>query len=225
IGVDLDHCFDPSTRQGEPWAVEIIQKMQSYSEFSPSGEGIRIFIKGILPPGTRKKGNIAIYTTGRYFTVTGHRLKNAPAVIETRQEAIDWLFETFLKEEEKPKAERVNGNGAWNPSDAELLEKAFAAKNGDKLSRLFDGDVSDYPSPSEADMALCSMLAFWAADETQLDRLFRRSGLMREKWDEKHGDTTYGERTISKAWANRTEYYEPHPQRQRFRGTDNRKTQ
>jgi hypothetical protein len=52
------------------------------------------------------------------------------------------------------------------------------------------------------------MLAFWADDEAQLDRLFRRSGLMRDKWDDKHGATTYGERTIAKAWGDRTEHYE-----------------
>ena len=53
---------------------------------------------------------------------------------------------------------------------------------------------------SEADLALCLMLAFWARrDRGQIDRLFRSSGLMRPKWDEKHGDRTYGESTIATA--------------------------
>lgn len=75
VGIDLDHCYNRNTKKFEPWAIEIIQAMQSYSEFSPSGEGVRIFARGVLPPGGRKKGNIEMYETGRYFTVTGHRLK------------------------------------------------------------------------------------------------------------------------------------------------------
>src|SRR5262249_30302265 len=225
VGVDLDHCYNPKTKSFEQWATKIIARLNSYTEASPSGTGVRILLKGKLPTGGRKKGNIEIYSTGRYLTITGRVLQNNCS-IESRQAEIDAFLQEHFPPEAKPKSNSaVDGNGAWHPSDDELLQRAFAAKNGDKLKRLFEGDTSKYPSQSEADLGLCSLFAFWAADEAQLDRLFRRSGLMRDKWDEKHGDTTYGERTISKAWANRTEYYEPHPQRQRFRGTDNRKTQ
>src|SRR5262249_24087036 len=117
------------------------------------------------------------------------------------------LLEHFPPEPKSKPNPSQNGNGAWELSDVELLDKAFAAENGDKLKALYRGDVGGYPSQSEADLALCSMLAFWAADETQLDRFFRRSDLMRDKWDEKHGATTYGERTIEKAWTGRTEHY------------------
>jgi hypothetical protein len=210
VAVDLDHCFDRNGRKGEPWAIEVIQKLQSYSEFSPSGEGIRIFIRGKLPNASsgRKKGNIEIYSAGRYLTVTGHRLKNAPTTVQSRQPEIDWLFQKFFTEPE-PKAKPTNGNGAaWHPSDNELLERAFAAKNGEALRRLFQhGDFSAYPSQSEADLALCSMLAFWAADLDQLDRLFRRSALYREKWNQKNGSGTYGSRTLEKAWSSRAEHY------------------
>ena len=82
IGVDLDHCFNAQTRTGEQWAIYLIQQFQTYTEFSPSGEGIRIFINGVLPKGItgKKKGNVEIYAASRYLTVTGHRLKNAPEV-------------------------------------------------------------------------------------------------------------------------------------------------
>src|SRR5205823_12343135 len=84
IGIDLDHCFDLNARKGEQWAIDIINKMKSYSEFSPSGEGVRIFVRGSLPSGItgKKRGNIEIYSASRYLTVTGHRLKNAPHIIE-----------------------------------------------------------------------------------------------------------------------------------------------
>jgi putative DNA primase/helicase len=63
---------------------------------------------------------------------------------------------------------------------------------------------------SVADLALCAMLAFWTQDPTQMDRLFRQSGLMRPKWDETHGAQTYGERTIVEALARHTEHYTPY---------------
>jgi hypothetical protein len=132
--------------------------------------------------------------------------------IEPRQFEID----AFLSEHFPPKSESQsnseNGNGAaWHPSDDGVLEKAFAAKNGKKVKNLFDGDMSEYNGDeSRADYGLCHKLAFWAADTAQIDRLFRRSGLMRPKWDERRGDKTYGEMTIEKAWADQTDHYNPH---------------
>jgi primase-polymerase (primpol)-like protein len=77
VGIDLDHCFNPETSKCEQWAIDIINKMDSYTEVSPSGEGIRIFVKGLLPPGGRKKGYIEMYSSGRYLTITGNSLKVA----------------------------------------------------------------------------------------------------------------------------------------------------
>jgi hypothetical protein len=86
----------------------------------------------------------------------------------------------------------------------------LAARNGDKLKRLLEGDTSDHDGDdSAADLALCMILAFWTQDPAQIDRIFRRSGLMREKWNSRRGDSTYGGWTISKALAGRTEHYNP----------------
>jgi putative DNA primase/helicase len=208
VGVDLDHCYNPKTKSFEQWATKIIGHLNSYTEASPSGTGVRILLKGKLPTGGRKRGNIEIYSTGRYLTITGRVLQNKSS-IESRQAEIDAFLQEHFPPEPKSKPNSAgDGNGAWHPSDDELLQRAFVAKNGHKLKTLFHGDVVGYSSQSEADLALCSRLAFWASDEAQLDRLFRRSGLMRDKWDEKHGDVTYGEMTISKAWAGK-EHYAP----------------
>ena len=204
VGVDLDHCIDHTARKWEPWAIEILRTLNSYSELSPSGTGARIFVKGSLPDGRRKNANIEMYVSGRYLTLTGHVLKGVSRSIEPRQEKITEIHTKFVADKLQPKSKPANGNGAWHPSDDELLDKAFAAKNGDKLKALFDGDTSGHnDDDSAADLALCSMLAFWADDEAQIDRLFRRSGLMRNKWDEKHGAATYGELTMEKALAAR----------------------
>jgi primase-polymerase (primpol)-like protein len=84
--------------------------------------------------------------------------------------------------------------------DAHTLARAYAARNGAKFGALWRGDWSGYPSQSEADQALCNHLAFWTqGDPAAIDRLFRRSGLYRDKWDTRRGDATYGSRTIATA--------------------------
>ncbi|KTG11031.1 hypothetical protein AUR64_07655 [Haloprofundus marisrubri] len=96
--------------------------------------------------------------------------------------------------------------------DETLLQKARSAGNGEKFGRLWRGDTSGYESQSEADFALCSLLAFWTGgDEHRVDRLFRDSGLMREKWDERHfaDGSTYGKKTVERAVSGTSEFYSP----------------
>lgn len=82
-------------------------------------------------------------------------------------------------------------------TDRELIEKAMNAANGDKFRRLWLGDTSGYDSHSEADQALCNLLAFWTGGDThRMERLFAKSGLVREKWDDR---PEYRERTIQTA--------------------------
>lgn len=73
-GVDLDHCRDPKTEIIEDWATNIVQELKGYTELSPSGAGLRIFVKAELPPGPRKKGNFEVYDTKRYLTITGRTI-------------------------------------------------------------------------------------------------------------------------------------------------------
>jgi putative DNA primase/helicase len=196
IGVDLDHCIDEITK---PWALAIVFALNSYTEISPSGTGLRILLKGALPPNHRKKDNIEMYDSGRYLTMTGHHRAGLPLTIENRAEEILALHQrVFTKPEIAPRCRNLS---TVNLSDAELLEKAFSAKNGAKVKALYSGDIGGYQSQSSADMALCNHLAFYSADSNQIDRLFRSSGLYREKWDERHyaDGRTYGEGTVEES--------------------------
>lgn len=210
VFVDIDHCVDIRARKLMPWAQEIIDRFDTYVERSPV-DGVRIVTKGKLPRPGQKRGGIEVYSASHYLTITGGKLKNKPKVIQPCQDSIDWLLETYFKERERgePNTERGDGNSVWHPSDEKLLEKAFRAANGDKLRRLLDGDTSGHRNDdSVADLALCSHLAFWTQDTAQIDRIFRSSGLMREKWDSPRGDSTYGAWTIQKALAGTTEHYQ-----------------
>ncbi len=201
-GVDLDHCRNLITAQIDPWALEIVRKLDSYTECSPSGDGLRIFVLGTLPPSGRKRDDIEMYDSGRFLTVTGHRLEGARLTVEQRDEALLALHaEVFGHGQEIPtRPERPVQ--AVRISDTQLLDKARRAKNGHLFSALHDqGDTSGYPSPSEADQALCAHLVFWTGgDDERIDRLFRGSALFRAKWDERRSDSrTYGEFTIARA--------------------------
>jgi primase-polymerase (primpol)-like protein len=72
VGVDLDHCLDPATGNLSPEAETIVRQLASYTEISPSGTGLRIFVRGTLPPTGRKKKWIELYERSHYLTVTGH---------------------------------------------------------------------------------------------------------------------------------------------------------
>ena len=210
VGIDLDDCRDTDTGVIQPWATKIIRDLNSFTEISPSGRGIHIFVFGGLPPGRRRKDQIEIYDMGRYFTMTGEHLEGTPEEIEERSEALAALYRaTFPKQTaQKTLPQQVQ---PILLNDQEVLVKAFGASNGAKIQSLYRGDIAGYSSQSEADYALVSHLAFWCRrDEEQIDRLFRSSALMRDKWDRSvGGETTYGQKTIDNAVATTAEIYEP----------------
>src|SRR5829696_5541347 len=206
-GVDLDKCVDPETGEIEPWARIIIEELDSYTEISPSGTGVHVLVRATLPEGRNRKGRFETYDRDRYFTVTGKHLAGTPETIEGRQEELRAVVGRVFGEEStkghaKPvAATELVDNGL---SDSEVLEKALAASNGARFSRLWNGDTEEYSSHSEADLALCGMLAFWTGgDASRIDSLFRQSGLYREKWERKD----YRNRTITEALSGKTDFY------------------
>ena len=206
---DYDHCRDPETGTISPWALGLIHRVASYAEVSPSGTGLRGLVRATLPPGGRKKGDIEMYDTGRYVTLTGWHLDGRPATIEACEAELAALHQdVFAPEPSTPVARRRTA--PLSVDEDEVLRRARSAKNGPPFRLLYDhGDASDYPSESEADLALCGMLAFWAGpDPVRVDALFRTSARMRPKWDQRRGHATYGERTLEKALEGRTEFYD-----------------
>lgn len=198
VGVDIDHAVNGRVINTE--AQRIMDAIGSYCELSPSGTGLRIFCKGKLPANGRKKGQFEFYETGRYLTITGHSW-NQPVPISDRgaelEKAHASIFGTNGGKEKEPlnKSSKV-GADPWQ----ERLERAFKSKTGADIQNLWNGQVSD--DHSADDLALCSHLAFWFdGNAATIDQAFRSSGLMREKWNEKHysDGRTYGQATIEKA--------------------------
>jgi primase-polymerase (primpol)-like protein len=214
VGVDLDHCRDPETCTIEPWALEIVRTIDSYTEVSPSGCGLRIFLYGNLPPQGRKEGDYENYQTGRYVTVTGHHVEGTPQTIEARQDELKAVHRKFWPEKPETTANGTSGGTPTNLDDAEIVRRASEARNGAgaKFAALWGGDASRFKSRSEADLALCSYLGFWCGpDASRIADMFAQSGLYRSKWNRED----YRNRTISKALAGRTEFYTPTRGRER----------
>ena len=95
-GVDLDHCIENGVVAR--WAITIISTLNSYCEVTPSGAGLRLFVRGKLPPGGRKRGNVEMYETGRYLTVTGAHWPGTPATIEEREDTLATLHPRIFTE-------------------------------------------------------------------------------------------------------------------------------
>lgn len=208
-GVDLDHCRKFKMAEIDPWARKIITGFYSYTENSQSETGVHIILKGKVPPGGNKKGNVEMYSESRFFVMTGQHLKGTPTTIESRQSELEALhLKTFGKPQAPPQAR--GPLSVLELSDRELIEKAKTARNGDKFSRLWGGDITGYDTPSEATAALLKLLVFWCGpDPGRVERLFRQSGLMREKWDRPQSGSTWGRLEIDKAIARTPEYYTP----------------
>ncbi|HQO64731.1 MAG TPA: hypothetical protein PK528_14065, partial [Syntrophorhabdus sp.] len=207
VGLDFDNCrcpvfdaIDPEIASGLnvvlPRVGDYVRRLDSYTELSPSGKGLHIFLKGSLPVDGKKKGDYEAYQSGRYVTVTGHVLEGTPTTIEHRQTEVDAFYkDVFGTLEEPPKREKQSRTESAPGDWQNMIEKAFNSKSGPEIRCLWNGNFSAYPSQSEADMALCSHLAFWFnGDAVLMDIAFRESGLYRDKWDEKHygNGQTYG---------------------------------
>lgn len=227
-GIDLDHIIDPNTGEINTAALEIIQAMDSYTEYSPSGTGVHIYYYGTNHPEWKCKfervlGNgtcLEMYQTERYFTVTGRVFGEPKPIAEREQQATEIQSRyapkptspPLRKNVVVPELETFSNNLL---SDSEVIDKASKSKSGTKFTALLSGDMSEYNNDqSRADQALCNILAFWCSGDTrQMDRIFRNSGLMREKWDEKRGANTYGEITLNEAVAKCKEFYDPNYRR------------
>lgn len=221
IGIDIDHCVENGSLT--KFAEDVMSLVPSYTEYSPSGEGIHIIAKGILPlrgPSTGKKNpsiGLEVYRHGRYFTFTGISMSNN--TVEESSEQLRVLFQEYL--DEKPivtvaRSPKLSGNriDVSSLSNSELWQKMFRSKNGGNIQGLFQGQLinSDH---SSTDMALCNHLAFWTdKDASKMDDMFRESSLIREKWDKPHSSDgrTYGKMTIDAAISstqNSVSDYEP----------------
>jgi putative DNA primase/helicase len=214
IGIDLDHYAEKSAEF--PKLGQIIGaalERGAYVEKSPSGTGLRAFVFGKLPTsGVRKsKYGVELYADNRYLRVTGWKHRQS-SEITADQMLIDDLL-TLIGVSDAPERQALSDQAV--PADDGLVEKV-AAKVRERDPALWSGDLAiacdsagvKY-GPSEADMALCSVIKNAGIDAGApisvmpdlIGRVMAQSGLARalhgdgtEKWLER---ADYRERTIA----------------------------
>ena len=184
--VDMDEDY-----AGDQMAM--VEWLDSYAEISSSGRGTHIFVQADLAGGVRDaKQDIEVYGQERFIIVTGNVI-NGWGVVEPRQDKIDRLVARLggLKNAVKPVAATMHGT-ASDDACREALKRVWKQ---DKVRRLWTGDWQsmDYPSQSEADMALIGALCWATDDDAVVATTFRKSGLGRRD----KAQTNYVERTIN----------------------------
>lgn len=228
--IDIDDCIleDGSLTETARRVLEMLPG--ALAEISPSGTGLHLFF--LIPEGyvfdaddyyinNRKVGmeNYFPGSTNRFMTVTGNVYRNGTLAV-TAEELMAFQ-NAFMKRPEPPTRVVQLPEGGTLLTDAEVMRKAAACPNGQKFMDLYLGEWEAWApmdengstdrnwTQSEADLSFCSTLAFFCrGDKGQMDRIFRSSGLMREKWDARRGDSTYGDMTMTRAIAGCSAFYE-----------------
>jgi putative DNA primase/helicase len=218
-GVDLDDCLEDGRLH--PAAASIVMQLDSFCEISPSGNGVKLIVRGSKNGTTRCSttktpwgGKFECYDRARFWTITGNNLTGTPLEIAERQAELDAVLAEYLPtividHDADRSASTVDLD------DQELLEIAL---QDEKFRRLYvDGDTSEYGGDdSAADLGLCNKIVFYfGRDFGRIDRIFRSSALVRLKWERQD----YREWTITKAIERTSEGYQPRHS-ERSRGSD-----
>lgn len=216
--IDLDDCFNEDDSLG-PVSQDVVNNFKdSYMERSPSGKGLRIIFQ---TPGfaydivkyyiNNRKYGLEVYVAGatnRFVTLTGNVYRDGDVIDQT--EALQIVLDKYMIRPRQMQKAEVTPSGQSYLTDDSVIEKAGNSVHSEKFKALWQGDMAGYASHSEADLALSSILSFFCSGDTaQVDRLFRKSGLYRDKWDRPQSGSTYGALTIQKALSNMPAFYEP----------------
>jgi putative DNA primase/helicase len=193
FGVDLDACRNPATGELTPWARRIVEKINSYTEVSPSGFGVKIVGKGKLRAGHNvkklcdvptfgdKAPEVALYDDRRFWCMTGQHYPGTPTRIEKRQSELDSLCDEL-----------------WRAKKGVATNGAPHKRNGAAIGRWLDDLLADCATVpdgqrSERDYALCAAAVRHGCDAEEIWQRVANTGKFRE------GGHRYFEATWQKA--------------------------
>jgi primase-polymerase (primpol)-like protein len=205
-GVDQDHCFDPATGTLETWAWDNVCLLDSYTEVSPRGEGVKTIVRGTLPPGRRRTGQVEMYDSGRFFATTGHHLAGTPCSVEERTAALHALHRRVFGCQTPAREGKAQAHvRAVEPSDEQTVDLRERAARGfirrSTLALLDSVGAGDYDSPSEADAAIAAGLIHAGLTESEALAVLLDSARGRDAMERK-GDRygqSYWQRTVAHA--------------------------
>ncbi|MDP9370174.1 MAG: hypothetical protein M3Q03_18205 [Chloroflexota bacterium] len=201
VGIDQDKVRNSDTDDITPEAAALVNRLDSYTEPSVSGTGLHTIVRGKLPRERRRRDQIEVYETGRFFAFTGRPLPGHTEIADRHDVLAAWHREMFPPKSAPSRRRTPSAVGKLPLDDETVLA---AVRSRPEVVQLYDhGDLTAYGGDdSGGDLALCNYLvSSGARDADQVDRLFRGSALMRDKWDViNHADgRTYGQGTVDKA--------------------------
>jgi putative DNA primase/helicase len=203
IGFDLDGARDPQTQTPAPWAQEIIDKLNSFTEVSVSGTGYHIIVKASLDiEGAKRKfsmkgkenlggktAQVEVFKTNSYFTILG-----GEGDIEERTDQAREIFKRLEKMKTKSRKTKSKKSKS-NKADQNVLDRAL--KNS-KFKKLWDSTPNGQ-TDSEDDFAFLNKLALYTGkNKAQMKRLANQSSRKREKWGAQRGNVTWLDQEIAK---------------------------
>lgn len=206
FGVDIFNHADENGKtmpqaDFQAMANEFVKKLDSYSEWSVSGNGIHVLCYGRLPEGTRKTNNIEIYDGNRFFAMTGKNIGTRS--VKNATEAMQELWRKYMAQKPSKRQEEDETDEEVKLvvlSDDEVLRKVYESPEGEVAKRLMEGDILGFEDEYEARKALCSYLAqYGMCGEEQIDRIFRTSALFDFDWDDEKSNRTVGYFVIQEA--------------------------
>lgn len=199
MGVDIDGCIKDGKITDE--ANSIITRLNSYTEYSPSGTGVHTLCFGSIPKGSRNdKIGLEMYPSGRFFTLTGHRYGNYMKMAKKSevQPVIDEIYNENFSMREAPQkvTSFVGETEEASFTSKEIVDKLLSApKMSGKFKRICQGlapyvwdaakekwtdkldenflKVDGTPDTSKLDYAFCKMLVFYRATASQIDEIYR----------------------------------------------------
>lgn len=157
VGVDFDHCIKDGRL--DPWAAAWVERLNSYTEISPSGSGLHVFCLGTLPGPAVKRPEAEMYDRARYFTVTG-RPWGAVRPLREAQDAVAALYDELQQKAQQGRTEAPQGAvaPASPPGGSDYLR--IGLDRDGTFAALYRGDRPN-DNESADDMALLNKLAYW----------------------------------------------------------------
>lgn len=205
VGLDIDNINNDLQDYLAGAPETLVSKFKkftndTYMEVSQSGKGIHAIFKGKIPGKRRRKANYEMYESGRFFALTGNTI--GPNKIQSlNQTEMKKLYEFLFGKDKIVNISSFQDQPINDLSVSEIINRMLTSAKGQRDKLFMQGGWERlYTSHSEADLAFANDLAFWTGKNFQkMDTIFRNSSLMRDKWDEKRGATTYGIATLNKA--------------------------
>ena len=222
--LDIDHCIIDGTYS--PIAQELMRVfVNCYIEVSQSGEGLHIFGIGDVPPHGNKNKELGIefYTEKRFVALTGNKVGAGTEECDCSS-VMDWLVDTYFGApmDVSPDNWTTEPVTAWNGSDDDELLIAKALSGKSNFAMYYYADLEEGYDESSADMSLATHLAFWTGKDCErIERIMRKSKLVRDKWDRRERGPGYLKTTIMRACAVSDDVYGVAPVPMVVQGDDN----